>query len=114
MGKINVFGSLEEVSKLSKETGCSFCIDFAHVLARYKKIDFENIKKLFPQKVWHCHFSGIEYGEKGEKNHIPTSEKAWKELLENLTEPLQEYKLIREPSPLEKIMKMSSPMFNPK
>jgi len=28
MGKINVFGSVEEISKLVKDTGCSFCIDF--------------------------------------------------------------------------------------
>src|SRR3989344_9643234 len=27
MGKINVFGSVEEISRLSKETGCEFCID---------------------------------------------------------------------------------------
>src|SRR3989344_6212551 len=39
MGKINVFGSMEEISWFAKETGCSFCIDFAHILARDKKID---------------------------------------------------------------------------
>jgi len=79
MGKINVFGSVEEISRLVKETGCSFCIDFAHILARYKKV-----KKLFPEKEWHCHFSGIEYGEKGEKNHIDIKKEQWKELFENL------------------------------
>ena len=84
MGKVNVFGSPEEISKLSKETGCEFCIDFAHVLAREKKVDFEKIKKLFPQKNWHCHFSGIEYGEKGEKRHINLEKKDWKHLLKNL------------------------------
>jgi deoxyribonuclease-4 len=83
MVKINVFGSVEEISKLVKETGCSFCIDFAHVLARDKKVDFEKIKKLFPQKEWHCHFSGIEYGDKGEKRHIRTSAENWKNLLKN-------------------------------
>jgi deoxyribonuclease-4 len=61
MGKVNVFGSIEEISRLAKETGCGFCIDFAHILARDKKVDYEKIKKLFPQKEWHCHFSGIEY-----------------------------------------------------
>lgn len=84
MGKINVFGSAEEISRLSKETGCSFCIDFAHILARDKKVDYEKIKKLFPQKEWQCHFSGIEYGEKGEKNHINLKKEQWKELFENL------------------------------
>ena len=84
MGKINVFGSPEEISKLSKETGCEFCIDFAHILAREKTIDYNKIKKLFPQKNWHCHFSGIEYGEKGEKKHIKTKKEKWKELFKNL------------------------------
>ena len=84
MGKINVFGSVEEISRLVKETRCSFCIDFAHILARDKKVDYEKIKKLFPQKEWHCHFSGIEYGEKGERNHIGLKKEQWKELFENL------------------------------
>jgi deoxyribonuclease-4 len=82
MGKKNVFGSIEEVSWLVNETGCSFCIDFAHVLARYGENMFEEVKKAFPSKSWQCHFSGIEYGDKGEKNHIPTPKSEWKKLLE--------------------------------
>ncbi len=84
MGKINVFGSIEEISRLVKETGCSFCLDFAHILARDKKVDYNKIKGLFPQKEWHCHFSGIIYGDKGEKHHISTSKEAWLSLLKNL------------------------------
>lgn len=84
MGKTGVFGSIEEISSLVKETGCSFCIDFAHILARDKSVDYEKVKKLFPQKEWHCHFSGIVYGEKGEKNHKKTELKEWIELLKNL------------------------------
>ena len=84
MGKINVFGSPEEISQLVKETGCGFCIDFAHILAREKKVDFEKIKKLFPQEEWHCHFSGIEYGEKGEKHHEDLEKKDWENLFEKL------------------------------
>ncbi len=84
MGKVNVFGSLEEVSQLVKDTGCSFCIDFAHILARDKKVDYERVKKLFPQKEWHCHFSGIIYGDKGEKSHKSTETKEWKDLFNNL------------------------------
>jgi len=85
MGKINVFGSVEEISKLAKETGCSFCIDFAHILARNGgKIDMDKINKLFPQKKWHCHFSGIIYGEKGEKRHKSTKKQEWKNLLDKL------------------------------
>lgn len=84
MGKVNVFGSVEEISTLVKETNCSFCIDFAHILARYKKVDYEKIENLFPQKEWHVHFSGIVYGDKGEKFHKPTKNEEWTELLENL------------------------------
>jgi deoxyribonuclease-4 len=84
MGKINVFGSIEEISRLVKETGCSFCLDFAHILAREKKIDFERIKEIFPDKKWHCHFSGIIYGDKGERSHRKTKSEEWKNLLKNL------------------------------
>jgi deoxyribonuclease IV len=81
MGKINVFGSIEEISKLTQETGCGVCLDFAHVLARYNDYKFDEIKKAFPQKKWHCHFSGIEYGEKGERNHKLTPVGEWKKIL---------------------------------
>jgi deoxyribonuclease-4 len=84
MGKVNVFGSIEEIAKLKNESGCSFCIDFAHILARDKKVDYEKVKELFPEDEWHVHFSGINYGEKGEKNHIPTEKAEWKKLLNNL------------------------------
>lgn len=84
MGKVSVFGSIQEIARLVKETGCSFCIDFAHVLARDKKVDFEEIKKLFPQKEWHAHFSGIIYGDKGERSHRTTEREEWENLLKNL------------------------------
>mgnify|MGYP001458469895 CR=1 FL=1 len=84
MGKVNVFGSIEEIEGLVKNTGCGFCIDIAHVLARYGKYEFDAIKKAFPQKKWHVHFSGIEYGEKGEKNHKVTPVEEWKKVLKFL------------------------------
>ncbi len=84
MGKVNVFGSLEEIARLVRETGCGFCIDFAHLLARDKAVDYVKVIELFPQKSWHVHFSGIEYGEKGEKNHKPTERSEWKALLAHL------------------------------
>lgn len=101
MGKVNVFGGIEEISSLSKETGCSFCIDFAHILAREKKVDYDKIISLFPEKEWHCHFSGIIYGDLGEKHHISTETNAWKELLKNLPKD-KEIRIINEsPSMLE-------------
>lgn len=84
MGKINVFGSIEEIARLVKDTGCSFCLDFAHILARDKKVDFEKIERLFPQKKWHTHFSGIIYGDKGERSHRKTKIEEWRELLKSL------------------------------
>ncbi len=84
MGKLNVFGSIDEIARLKNETKCGFCIDFAHILARYKDYNFDLIKKMFPEDKWHCHFSGIVYGEKGEKHHKLTEKKEWKMVLDNL------------------------------
>ncbi|MDD5132963.1 MAG: TIM barrel protein [Candidatus Nanoarchaeia archaeon] len=77
MGKINVFGSLDEILKLVKETKCHFCIDFSHLLARSNgKMTYDEMcKKVSSFSELHSHFSGIEYGDKGEKNHILTPEK---------------------------------------
>ena len=72
-GKHSALGSLEETIRLSKETGCSLCVDFAHIYARNQgKIDYiEILSKLKPLKPkhLHCHFSGINYTEKGEQSH---------------------------------------------
>ncbi len=102
MGKVNVFGSIEEISRLVKETGCSFCIDFAHILARYKSYQIkETLSEFKKEKELHIHFSGIEYGEKGEKNHKKTPEKEWEKLLSELPKN-KEITLINEsPSPVE-------------
>jgi len=84
-GKINVFGSIEEISNLVKDTKCSFCIDFAHILARYKEYKFKEVLKTFSkQKKIHIHFSGIVYGEKGERHHKKTPEADLKKLISNL------------------------------
>ncbi|MAG11042.1 endonuclease IV [Candidatus Pacearchaeota archaeon] len=101
MGKINVFGGVEEISQLVKDTDCGFCLDFAHILARDKKINWEKIEKLFPQKNWHCHFSGIEYGEKGERNHIKTREKYWEWLLKHLPKNKNITVINEAPTPFE-------------
>jgi deoxyribonuclease-4 len=85
MGKINVFGSLDETLQLVKEIGCSFCIDFAHLLAREKKVDYSAVfKQLADFKEIHIHFSGIDYGEKGERFHLLTPDKSIKSLIKSL------------------------------
>ena len=81
-GKATQFGSVDELLKLKKETGCHLCVDFAHLLARDGKIDYDDVfKKLKGLKEIHAHFSGIEYGPKGEKRHLITQEKDIKLLL---------------------------------
>jgi deoxyribonuclease-4 len=83
MGRLNVFGSIDEIINLKKDTGCDMCVDFAHVLARNKSYMFKEVlEKLKEENMRevHIHFSGIEYGEKGEKRHKPTEEKEWVEL----------------------------------
>lgn len=71
-GKVNVFGSVEEILKLVDETKCSVCIDFAHIFARQNgKIDYSELLGRFKKfKYLQCHFSGINYGPKGERNHL--------------------------------------------
>jgi len=86
MGKINVFGSIEEVSKLVNETGCAACIDFAHILARsggdYRFQETLNLFKNLDEI--HLHFSGMIYGDKGEKKHKKTTPEELKLLIRNL------------------------------
>jgi len=101
-GKINVFGSIDEIYSLTKETGCAFCIDFAHILARYKDYKFKEVLKKFKDyKNLHIHFSGIEYGEKGEKNHKKTPEKDLKELISTLSKNKNITIINESPYPIE-------------
>ncbi|MFZ5955765.1 MAG: TIM barrel protein [Nanoarchaeota archaeon] len=100
-GKLNVFGSIEEISRLVNETKCGFCIDFAHILARYKDYNLELVKKFFPQKSWHCHFSGIVYGKHGEKNHRKTYKEEWQELLKGMPKDKDITIINESPAPLE-------------
>jgi len=82
-GKVNVFGKEDEILKLVKDTGCFFTLDFAHLLARSDgKMSYkEMIEKVSKFKTLHCHFSGIEWGDKGERNHKITPEEELKKLL---------------------------------
>lgn len=88
MGKPAVLGSLQDSLEMSKAIeGVQPCLDFAHLHARtgdgsmnscdewesalllYKKeLGAGSLKKLS------CHLSGIEYTDKGEKNHLPIKE----------------------------------------
>ncbi len=96
-GKGTQFGHFKELTKLGAETGCLPCIDFAHIHAREQKWntpeEFHDIlahleKELDIIKNMHIHMSGINYGEKGEKNHLLLEESdfRWKELLKTWKE----------------------------
>jgi deoxyribonuclease-4 len=88
MGKGAMFGSLEEVVRLSKEIdGVAPCIDVAHLHARpgdgsfnsYEEFAamFRLVKKELGSaglKSMHFHVSGIEYSAAGEQNHLMLDE----------------------------------------
>jgi deoxyribonuclease IV len=88
MGKSAMLGSLEDTLQMSHAiAGVEPCLDFAHLhartgdgsmnkyeiwmecLQRYAEVlGEESLHRL------HIHLSGIEYGPKGEKNHLPLDE----------------------------------------
>ena len=95
--------------RLKKETGCHLTVDFAHLKARNNgKIDYDEIfRKLKKIKHLHCHFSGIEYTEKGEKRHILTKEKDITKLFSYMKKYNVNATIINEsPSPVKDALKM--------
>jgi deoxyribonuclease-4 len=88
MGKGAMLGSLEDTLIMAKEIeGVEPCIDFAHMHARpgdgsmnsYEEwtqllVSYEEALGTKSLRDLHCHLSGIEYGEKGERNHLMLSE----------------------------------------
>jgi deoxyribonuclease IV len=88
MGKLAMLGSLEDTLEMSKAIpGVEPCIDFAHLHARpgdgsmntydewvrILEIYGESLGKAALQSL-HIHLSGIEYGPKGERNHLVLAE----------------------------------------
>jgi len=86
-GKPTQFGSVDEILSLcSQIPTCKPCIDFSHVHARgngtLKTYDdfmaiLMKIEKVLGKAAiedMHVHMSGINYGPKGEKNHLPFEE----------------------------------------
>ncbi|MBU0614737.1 MAG: TIM barrel protein [Nanoarchaeota archaeon] len=83
-GKGSQFGDIDELLRLTRETGCSICVDFAHIKARNNgKIDYDEVfTKLKAVKHIHAHFSGIEFTAKGERKHKLTENSEIKELID--------------------------------
>jgi deoxyribonuclease-4 len=102
MGKSAMLGSLEDTLATAREVeGVQPCLDFAHLHARAgdgSVNTFEEWKAILARckkalgaralRRLHIHLSGIEYGAKGEKNHVMLGESDldWKALLRALLE----------------------------
>lgn len=90
MGKQSQFGTLEEVLKVSKEFDIYPCIDISHMHARSNgKMnsvkEWNEVFDLYEEylgkkslQTMHLHLSGILYGDKGEKKHLPMDEAEFK------------------------------------
>jgi deoxyribonuclease-4 len=88
MGKSAMLGSLEDALAMAKAIpGVEPCIDFAHLHARpgdgsiNTYDEFSQILELYGKTLGneslmhlHIHLSGIRYGEKGEREHLPLKE----------------------------------------
>lgn len=100
-GKPTQFGDLQELCKLSAEFDQVLpCIDFAHLHARtggklntrdefHEMLSFyEKILGKSALKEMHIHLAGINYSEKGERNHLPLKESDmnYQDLLKTLKE----------------------------
>lgn len=88
MGKVAMLGSLEDTLRMSQAIeGVEPCLDFAHLHARAGDgsmntteewlVVLDDYAKFLGKDALsrlHIHLSGIEYGEKGERNHLPLKE----------------------------------------
>jgi deoxyribonuclease-4 len=88
MGKSAMLGSFEDALEMSKSMpGVQPCMDFAHLHARpgdgsmNTQAEWSRVLEAYDQalgseslKRLHIHLSGIEYGPKGEKHHLPLAE----------------------------------------
>ncbi len=88
MGKSAMLGTLEEAVAWSREIdGVLPCIDFAHLHARTGDGSFNSYAEFIAAlrlvkdglgkrglRSLHIHLSGIDYGPKGEKKHLPLKE----------------------------------------
>lgn len=104
MGKSAMLGSLEDTIEMGRVIpGVLPCIDFAHLHARpgdgtMNSYDewrarlemYANALGEAALKRLHIHLSGIEYGPKGEKNHLPVAESDLK--LRDLLRALYDFK----------------------
>ncbi len=105
MGKLNQLGTLEEVLELcAMDERLLPCIDWGHLNARTlggmsRPEDFAEAFRLMDQKlgrerlrVFHAHFSRIQYTEKGgEKKHLTFADQQYGPWFEPLAEEILRY-----------------------
>lgn len=116
MGKQTQFGTLEDVLRISKEFDIYPVLDPAHLHARYNGAMnstkewndmFDSYEEYLGKKALksvHMHFSGIAYGLKGEKHHLPLQESdaKWEDFLSVLKKRGIEGTLVCESPLMEK------------
>ena len=103
MGKINQLGDFDEVMELCREDDSYLpCVDFGHLNARThgaikSKDDYALLLDKMADKlgtdrakVFHCHFSKIEYTAGGEKKHLTFEDEIYGPEFEPLGELLYE------------------------
>ena len=102
MGKLNQLGTLEEVIELCKISPKYHpVVDFGHLNARYVGgyfPDCDSYRRIFDKIACelgddyaynlHCHFSKIEFTEKGEKQHLTFSDSVYGPDFEPLAEAI--------------------------
>ena len=112
-GKPSQFGSLAEILKLKQETGCGITVDFSHLYARQQgDMDYAKVLAGLPEQ-FHAHFSGIEYGDKGERKHIRTTKQFFEPLAQALIERRANLTLISEsPKPYQDALMMKKMIKN--
>jgi len=106
MGRHVQLGSLEEILNICAEVDrTQLVIDWSHLHARgmgrfRTKLDFRSVIEEVENKLgieaarnMHCHFTKIEFTEKGEKRHHVLDEKKYGPNFQLLAETISEFKL---------------------
>jgi len=106
MGRISQFGTLEETIALcSQIEGTQLVIDWSHLHARDRgrfktASDFRMVAQQVERELgtealrnMHCHFSKIEFTDKGEKRHCVLDEKGYGPEFEQLAEVVAEFQM---------------------
>ena len=106
MGKVSQVGTLDEILSICEEVEqTQIVIDWSHLHARYqgkfrKTEDFRGVIEEVERRLGtetarnvHCHFSKIEYTDKGERRHHVLDEARYGPDFQTLAEVLLEFKI---------------------